>query len=143
METARAALRARVLFRAWFHRTDDGIVVEHGHQYDADCAHRHPTVPFGHDGRTIQPTLGSLVARHLAARMGYFNPHVDGPYELSAVGDILHGARFYALTRRALIGAWAIDAVRGGCATIAPPSAADRPAGGGAAAGNVKRLGAP
>ncbi|APR76482.1 Hypothetical protein A7982_01829 [Minicystis rosea] len=109
---ARAAMRDRVLFRAWFHRTGDGIVVEHGHQYDSYCAHRHPALPFGRDGQTIQPTLGSLVARHLAARMGYFNPHVDGSYELSALGYILHWARFYALTRRSLIGAWAIGAVR-------------------------------
>ncbi|MFT3771375.1 MAG: hypothetical protein QM820_38670 [Minicystis sp.] len=109
---ARAAIRGRVVFRAWFHRTDDGVVVEHGHQYDAYCAHRHPAVPFGRDERTIQPTLGSLVARHLASRMGYFNPHVDGSYELSALGYLAHWARYYALTRRSLIGAWLTGALR-------------------------------
>lgn len=109
---ARAAVRARVLFRSWFHRTGDGIVVEHGHQYDAYCAHRHPAAPFGLDGNTIQPTLGSLVARHLASRMGYFNPHVDGSYELSAFGYLWHWARYYALSHRSLIGAWAVGALR-------------------------------
>jgi UDP-2,3-diacylglucosamine pyrophosphatase LpxH len=108
----REEITARVVFRSWFHRTPDGIVVEHGHQYDAYCAYRHPAAPFARDGRSIQPTMGSLVARHLAARMGYFNPHVDGSYELTAIGYLAHWARYYALSHRSLICTWAIGAVR-------------------------------
>src|SRR5262249_27657673 len=43
---ARPAARSRILFRAWFHLTADGIVLEHGHQYDSYCAHRYPMAPF-------------------------------------------------------------------------------------------------
>ncbi len=36
----------KIVFRAWFHLTPDGILLEHGHQYDGYCAHRYPMVPF-------------------------------------------------------------------------------------------------
>jgi UDP-2,3-diacylglucosamine pyrophosphatase LpxH len=105
-------LAARVVFRAWFHRTADGIIVEHGHQYDSYCSYRYPMSPFGRDPREIQPTMGSLVARHLSARMGYFNPHVDSSYMLSAIGYMAHWARYYLFSRRSLAAAWAVGAVR-------------------------------
>ena len=41
---AAVGVRARVLFRAWFHRTRDGVHVEHGHQYDPYCATRYSTL---------------------------------------------------------------------------------------------------
>ena len=108
----RHPLRDRVRFRAWFHRTDDGIIVEHGHQYDGYCPHREPMLPYDAAERAVQPTMGSLVARHMVARMGYFNPHVDGTYELSALGYLLHWARYYAVSSHSLVVAWAVGAVR-------------------------------
>ena len=44
----------------------DGIVIEHGNQYDYYCSFRYPMAPFGRDPREIQPTLGSLTARNNA-----------------------------------------------------------------------------
>ncbi len=108
----RAAIEARVVFRAWFHRTVDDIVIEHGNQYDYYCSFRYPMAPFGRDPREIQPTLGSLTARNLVSRMGYFNPHVDSSFMLSAVGYFLHWARYYLFSRHSLAWAWVIGAVR-------------------------------
>jgi UDP-2,3-diacylglucosamine pyrophosphatase LpxH len=108
----REDLDARILFRAWFHKTADGIVVEHGNQYDAYCSYRYPMAPFGREEREIQPTVGSLTARNLASRMGFFNPHVDSSYMLSAFGYFAHWARHYLFSRRSLAAVWAVGAVR-------------------------------
>ncbi|WP_437840677.1 hypothetical protein [Sorangium sp. So ce1153] len=107
-----SALGERVVFRAWFHKTPDGIIVEHGNQYDAYCSYRYPMVPFGHKPGEIQPTMGSLVCRLLVSRMGYFNPHVDSSFMLSAFGYLAHWARYYMFSRRSLAGAWALGALR-------------------------------
>ena len=106
------ALSARIAYRAWFHKTEDGIVIEHGNQYDAFCSYRYPMAPFGRDAREIQPTMGSLATRNLISRMGYFNPHVDSSFMLSAPGYVLHWARYYLFSRRSLALAWAHGAVR-------------------------------
>jgi UDP-2,3-diacylglucosamine pyrophosphatase LpxH len=108
----RAELEARVLFRAWFHETPDGIVLEHGNQYDAYCSYRYPMAPFGSLPGEIQPTMGSLATRLLVSRMGYFNPHVDDTFMLSTFGYIAHWARYYLFSRRSLAVAWAVGALR-------------------------------
>jgi hypothetical protein len=108
----RASLRERVVFRAWFHKTADGIVIEHGNQYDYYCSFRYPMAPFGRDPREIQPTLGSLTARNLVSRMGFFNPHVDSSFMLSALGYMAHWTRYYLFSRHSLAWAWAVGAVR-------------------------------
>lgn len=111
-EVTTAALAARVAFRAWFHRTADGILIEHGNQYDPYCSFRYPMAPFGRDGRAIQPTMGSLAARNLIGRMGYFNPHVEGSFMLSVFGYFMHWARYYLFSRRSLAFAWFAGALR-------------------------------
>lgn len=108
----RAAMQGRLLFRAWFHKTDDGIVIEHGNQYDPYCSFRYPMAPFGRDPKTIKPTMGSLAARLMASRMGYFNPHVEVSFMLSTWGYMRHWARYYLFSRRSLAFAWASGAVR-------------------------------
>lgn len=105
-------VRPRVLFRAWFHRTRDGLHIEHGHQYDPYCAVRFPQRPFLSGTRTIQPTLSSLTMRHLMGRFGYFNPNVDGSFMLSLRGYLSHWARYYLFTRRSLVVAWLVGTAR-------------------------------
>jgi UDP-2,3-diacylglucosamine pyrophosphatase LpxH len=106
------AWRSRIVFRTWFHRTPDAIHVEHGHQYDHYCSFRHPMQPFTSDGRIVQPTMGSLSFRHLVSRMGYFNPHVDSSFMLSAREYIAHWARYYARSPHSLATTWARGAVK-------------------------------
>lgn len=117
VEAARAAgageeVAARLLFRAWFHRTEDGIVIEHGHQYDSYCSYRYPATPFGHAPGLIQPTVGSLTSRLLTARMGFFNPHVDSSFMLSAAGYFGHWVRRYAFSPHSLVLSWFLGSVR-------------------------------
>lgn len=108
----RAQIEAKISFRSWFHRTADAIVIEHGNQYDFYCSFRYPMAPFGKNGGAIQPTMGSLAARNLIGRMGYFNPHVDSSFMLSTIGYLAHWARFYLFSRRSLAFAWAEGALR-------------------------------
>jgi UDP-2,3-diacylglucosamine pyrophosphatase LpxH len=102
----------KIVFRGWFHVTPDGIVLEHGHQYDGYCAHRYPMVPFEPEGREIHPTMGSLTTRNLVSRMGFFNPHVDGSFMLSTLGYLGHWARYYLFSRHSLMFAYAKGAAR-------------------------------
>ncbi|RYE90218.1 MAG: hypothetical protein EOO75_10535 [Myxococcales bacterium] len=107
-----ATLAARVAFRAWFHRTPEGIHIEHGHQYDDYCSYRYPMAPFGPDADTIQPTVGSLTSRHLTARMGFFNPHVEATFMLSAAGYASHWVERYARSEHSIVVPWVVGAVR-------------------------------
>jgi UDP-2,3-diacylglucosamine pyrophosphatase LpxH len=108
----RAAIAARVVFRTWFYKSDDGIVIEHGNQYDPYCCYRYPMTPFGRGEREIHASMGSLVTRLLASRMGYFNPHVDSSFMLSIFGYLSHWARFYLFSRRSIAVTWMVGAVR-------------------------------
>lgn len=101
-----------IQFRAWFYKTADGIVFEHGHQYDSFCGFRYPMAPFGRRQGLIQPTLGSLTARLYMGRLGYFNPHVDTSFMLSLGGYLRHWTQYYMLTRRFQAWIWFSGALR-------------------------------
>jgi hypothetical protein len=68
--------------------------------------------PFGKDARVIQPTMGSLAARLLTSRMGFFNPHVDGSFMLSSMGYLKHWAECYLFSRHSLVASWFFGAIR-------------------------------
>lgn len=106
------ALRAQVCVQSWLHKTTDGIVIEHGHQYDPYCSYRYPSSPFHKSTNRIQPTMGSLATRLLASRMGFFNPHVDDSCMMSGPGYVLHWFRYYMFSRHSLIAAWFFGAIR-------------------------------
>jgi len=108
----RADLEARVVFRAWFHKTPDGILIEHGNQYDAYCSFRYPMAPYGRNEGVIQPTLGSLAFRSMICREGYINPHIDSTFIMSAWGYVAHWARYWLFSRRSLVALWAAGSVR-------------------------------
>lgn len=102
----------RVEFYAWFYRTEEDVLFEHGHQYDSFCSFRYPMAPYGKKKGLIQPTLGSLLARFYMARLGYFNPHVDATFMLSLRGYLRHWVKYYMLSRRSQVGVWFHGALR-------------------------------
>jgi len=103
---AGAPVHERITFRAWFFKTPDGILIEHGHQYDRFCSYRYPMTPFAERPREIPPTMGSLGTRLLIARLGYFNPHDERSLARSTLGYALHWARYYLLSRRSIALTW-------------------------------------
>ncbi len=96
----------RVAHKGWFHRTRDGIHVEHGQQYDAYTSVPHPLWPVATRRPEIQQTLGSLTMRYLIGRLGYFNPNVDESFLLSLGGYFAHWVRYYLFTPRSLAARW-------------------------------------
>jgi UDP-2,3-diacylglucosamine pyrophosphatase LpxH len=127
LEPVRAALRARIeralrragadpaavarrmgqlVIKGWFHKTHDGILIEHGQQYDSYTSVPHPLWPVSSKRPELQQTFGSLTMRHLIGRLGYFNPNVDESFLLSLGGYFTHWLRYYAFTRRSLALRW-------------------------------------
>ena len=102
------ACMARVVIKGWFHRTDDGVLIEHGNQYDAYTSVPHPLWPVSSRRPTIQQTMGSLTMRYLIGRLGYFNPNVDESFLLSLGGYFAHWVRYYLFTRRSLALRWGL-----------------------------------
>ncbi len=96
----------RVLHKGWFHRTRDGVHIEHGQQYDAYTSVPHPLWPIATKRPELQQTLGSLTMRYLIGRLGYFNPNVDESFLLSLGGYFAHWVRYYLFTKRSLALRW-------------------------------------
>ncbi len=105
-------MEGRLQFRTWFYTTPDGIHIEHGHQYDPYCSFHYPTAPFHKHTSTVQPTLGSLGARLLTSRMGYFNPHVDESHERTAASYVQHWIRYYIGSHHSLLFSWLFGSIQ-------------------------------
>jgi UDP-2,3-diacylglucosamine pyrophosphatase LpxH len=103
---------ANVTVQPWFHQTDDGVHVEHGHQYDAYCSFRDPLRPLDTEGVEVAPTVGSLAFRHMISRMGYFNAYDERSFMLSVPRYLAHWARYYLFTRRSLGITWFAGALK-------------------------------
>lgn len=102
----RARCMEQLSIKGWFHKTRDGIVIEHGQQYDSYTSVPHPLWPVSSKRPELQQTLGSLTMRYLIGRLGYFNPNVDESFLLSLGGYFTHWLRYYAWSRRSLALRW-------------------------------------
>jgi len=108
-----AALRARVVFAPWFHRTGDGVYVEHGQQYDPASATPDPLLPGRDDGRGLWQSFGSAGYRHVLGGIGTMNPHNNRSYLLGGViGYLRHFFRYYLGRRRSLVRSWLVGSIR-------------------------------
>lgn len=104
---------SRIAFAPWFHRTQDGIHVEHGHQLDPDSAVPDPLVPRRPDGEGLWLSLGSAGLRHILGRIGTMNPHVPGSFRLGGpLAYLGHFARYYLGRGRPLLRTWVFGAIR-------------------------------
>lgn len=121
-----AELASRIDFRAWLYRSNEGVIFEHGHQYDSFCSFRYPMAPYGKQPGLIQPTLGSLTARLYIGRLGYFNPNVDATFMLTFRGHLEHWARYYMLSPRSQAWIWLHGAMTAIASLIAHRDPGDR-----------------
>lgn len=80
--------RRRVRFAEWFYISNKDTLIEHGHQRDPFCCSKDPINPIVIDYNRLLVRLpfGDLACRYLSNGMGFFNPHVDSNYMLSAWG---------------------------------------------------------
>lgn len=74
--------RDSVVFRSLFHRTPDGVHIEHGHAYDPFCVLDVP-LPYvdGHTTR-LENTIGSVVSYHAPAALPDLCPYDADPFGL-------------------------------------------------------------
>lgn len=82
--------RRRVRFVEWFYISNRDTLVEHGHQYDPYCCNKDPINPIVIDYNRLLVRLpfGDLACRYLSNGMGFFNPHVDSQFVMSAWGFV-------------------------------------------------------
>lgn len=80
------AEKARVRFNNWFYISNKDTLVEHGNQHDAHSNCQNPISPIirGQRKDRIRLPFGCLAHRYLLNGMGYFNPHSDRTYVLTA-----------------------------------------------------------
>ncbi len=100
-------LGRRICFRQWFHRTEEGIYIEHGHQYDGSSALPDPLVPSRADGAGLWLSMGSAGYRYIMSGIGTMNPHVPGSFKLGGAREYAqHFFRYYWGNGRSLLGSW-------------------------------------
>jgi UDP-2,3-diacylglucosamine pyrophosphatase LpxH len=90
------------VFRSWFHRTRDGIHVEHGHLYDPLCTLSDPIVGPRRTGR-LEDTVGSIAT--------YYGPGVFG--ELNPYASDMRASNLGTLQRTRLTSSHAANLCRG------------------------------
>ncbi|MCB0393578.1 MAG: hypothetical protein KDD25_03425, partial [Bdellovibrionales bacterium] len=78
--------KARVRFCAWFYISNNDTLIEHGNQYDPYCLAQTPIAPMiqKFNRVAIRIPFGNLATRYMINGMGFFNPHVDSNYIMSA-----------------------------------------------------------
>lgn len=83
--------RSRVRFNEWFYISNGDTLIEHGNQYDPYCMAQDPINPFvlRFNRREVRVPFGNLTTRYLINGMGFFNPHVDTNFLMSA-GEYAH-----------------------------------------------------
>ncbi|MFK8138909.1 MAG: metallophosphoesterase [Bdellovibrionales bacterium] len=78
--------KTRVRFTPWFYISNEDTLIEHGHQYDPYCICQNPIHPMVRQFNRVELRLpfGNLASRYMINGMGFFNPHVDANFVMSA-----------------------------------------------------------
>ena len=97
-----ATVAERIVYRQWFYRTGDGVLVEHGHQYDAASSSPDALVPRRGDGDGLWLSLGSVGFRHVLGHVGTMNPHTTASFVLGLGGYFRHYYQYYFRKGRAI-----------------------------------------
>jgi hypothetical protein len=96
-----------ITYEPWFYHVPGEIYAEHGNQYDYYSSFRYllfPVVKIRRQESLALP-MGNLSNRYLMTRMGFFNPHASD-YILNLFHYVAHWLRWYAFSKRSLIGNW-------------------------------------
>ncbi len=78
--------QSSVRFVEWFYISNADTLIEHGNQYDPYCLAQDPVNPFilRLNRVEIRIPFGNLATRYMINGMGFFNPHVDTNFIMSA-----------------------------------------------------------
>lgn len=97
--------RRHVRFVEWFYVSNKDTLIEHGHQYDPFCCSKDPVNPIviDYNRLMVRMPFGDLACRYLSNGLGFFNPHVDSNFLLSAWGFTKVYFRYMLLAQPLLI----------------------------------------
>lgn len=76
-----------IRFRAWFHRTPDGVHVEHGHLYDPLCCLDRPYPVLKAGSLRLEDTVGGIATRHSLAVLPGADPTAVDPLASADLRD--------------------------------------------------------
>ena len=80
-------LQSCVRFNEWFYISNGDTLIEHGNQYDPYCVIPDPIHPFIRRFNKIEIKIpfGNLATKYMINGMGFFNPHYDKNFVMTAV----------------------------------------------------------
>ncbi len=100
--------KKRVRFVEWFYISNSDSLIEHGNQYDPYCLAQDPVHPFiqRYNRVEVRIPFGNLATRYMINGMGFFNPHVDSNYIMSAQEYVKFFLRYMARAQPLLLWTW-------------------------------------
>jgi len=98
----------RVRFNEWFYISNGDTLIEHGNQYDPYCVARDPINPFilRFNRKEVRVPFGNLTTRYLINGMGFFNPHADSNYIMTAGEYVRFFYRYMIRAQPLLMVSW-------------------------------------
>ena len=80
------AQQGQVRFNEWFYISNEDTLIEHGNQYDPYCVVPDPIHPFVRRFNKVEIKIpfGNLATRYMINGMGFFNPHADTNFIMTA-----------------------------------------------------------
>jgi len=100
--------KKNVRFNEWFYISNSDTVVEHGNQYDPYCVCQNPVNPLIRKFNQLEIRLpfGNLACRYMINGMGFFNPHSDSNYIMTAREYMRFFTNYLLRTQPFIIWTW-------------------------------------
>ncbi len=96
-----------------FFISENDTLIEHGNQYDPFCVVDTPVRPFLIKNERLQVRIpfGNLATRYLINGMGYFNPHSEGNFIMSAQEYFMFFMKYMLRTQPLIVFTWLWGAI--------------------------------
>ncbi|MCB0362550.1 MAG: hypothetical protein KDD35_07505, partial [Bdellovibrionales bacterium] len=97
-----------IRFTEWFYISNRDTLIEHGNQYDPYCLAQDPIHPFIQRFNRVEVRIpfGNLATRYMINGMGFFNPHVDSNFIMSAREYVAFFFRYVVRAQPLLLLTW-------------------------------------
>ncbi len=92
----------------FFYISENDTLIEHGNQYDPFCMVETPVRPFiiKNERQQVRIPFGNLATRYLINGMGYFNPHSESNFIMSAYEYLMFFLKYMIRTQPLIILTW-------------------------------------
>lgn len=92
----------------FFYISENDTLIEHGNQYDPFCMVETPIRPFiiKNERMQVRIPFGNLATRYLINGMGYFNPHSETNFIMSAYEYLMFFLKYMLRTQPLIVFTW-------------------------------------